>query len=102
MSVTLNITENLYTELKKNKEDYVFIGEQADIIYNLSKYCATNSETLFWFLGGPLLWLFSWRSKSKQYKEDHISKTEKHIIHCLSHYDRTFKNGYCVLVRKDV
>lgn len=92
----------LYTELKKNKEDYVFSGINSDIINKLLKYCPSNQDTLFWFLGGPLLWIFSWRAKNRQFKEENISKVERKIIACLSNYDCSFKNEYCVLIRKNL
>lgn len=92
----------LYMELRKQKEDYVFYGQNVEIILRLAEYCPTNQDTLFWFLGGPLFWIFQWRATNKKYRENHISKTEKKIIAILSKYDQSFKKGYCLLIRKDL
>lgn len=55
----------LYEQIKKQQPDYVLSGKNVDIIAKLAPYCPSNQDTLFWFLGGPLLWLFSWRANKK-------------------------------------
>ena len=92
----------LYEDLKKQKEDYVFSDCTAVIIAKLLPYCPSNQDTLFWFLGGPLLWLFTWRANQKMYAEKNISKVEQKIIALLSKYNYSLKNGYCVLIRKNL
>ncbi|MGX7024401.1 hypothetical protein [Vagococcus hydrophili] len=98
----MEVVENLYKELKKEKSDYVLIGEEAEIIKGLTKYCQTDKDRLFWFLGGPLLWIFEGRANKRRYEENNVSKTERKIVYILSRYEVTFKNDYCVLVRKNI
>lgn len=94
------VVEELYGELRKAKNDYVFIEEHVMITSKLRKYCRSNKDLLFWYLAGPILWFIDWRASKKVYQKENISKIEK-IIGILSNYDITIKNDCCVLIRRD-
>ena len=98
----MDSVDSLYQKLKKQQDDYVFSGIDVEIISKLVSYCPSNQERLFLFLGGPLLWLSTWNANKKLYKEKEISKLEQRIISLLSCYDCMFKNGYCILQRKEI
>ncbi|MBP2100068.1 hypothetical protein [Enterococcus rivorum] len=94
--------ETLYLELKERKPDYVITGKIVTRISELIKYCPSNQETFIWFLGGPIFWLISWNVNRKLYKANNISTLEKRIIAILANYEVTFKNGYCVMIKKEI
>lgn len=96
------VVEMLYKELRKGKNDYVFFEENAVIISKLKKYCRSNKDFFFWYLGGPIFWFFNWRAAKKIYQKESISKVEQRIIGLLSNYEITIKNDCCVLIKKDL
>lgn len=93
--------EELYTVLKERKSDYVISGPLIDYIHFLSQECMSNTNQLFFYLGGPILWLTHFWATKRSDRKRGITPLDRKIIRILTSYEITIKKGYAVMVKKE-